>query len=299
MKRSAFRLCAGALLSAMMLSAHAQETVLIQGPHIAIDSGDMRADALRMPPEMRDTVLSRPQTVTQIASNLYARRAMAQRAEAAGLERDPEVAAALRVARDKVLSDAYLAKVDKDNMPSDAVAEGLARNIYKAKPERFKVPEQVQVRHILIAGTGADSRAQIEKIEQELKGGADFAQLAKERSADKGSAAKGGDLGFFEAGKMVPEFDKAAFALTKPGQLSGIVESKFGYHILQLEGRHAARTRSFDEVRGELMQEVRANVQQEARVADAQAMQKEAKINKEAIEAFAAGYNPQPVKTAP
>lgn len=299
MKRFSIRLCTGAVLSALLISAHAQEAVLIQGPKIAIDTSDMRADSLRMPPEMRSTVLSRPQTVTQIASNLYARRAMAQHAESAGLEKDPEVMAALRVARDKVLSDAYLAKIDKDHALSDAKAEGLARNIYKVKPERFQVPEQVQVRHILVAGDGAESRAKIEKIEQQLKGGADFAQLAKEYSDDKGSGARGGDLGFFEAGKMVPEFDKAAFALTKPGELSGIVQSKFGYHILQLEGRHPARTRSFDEVRNELIQEIRANAQQEARANDAQAMQKEAKINKEAIEAFAASYEPKPAKAAP
>ena len=299
MKRFSIRLCTGAVLSALLVSAHAQEAVLIQGPKIAIDTSDMRADSLRMPPEMRSTVLSRPQTVTQIASNLYARRAMALHAESAGLEKDPEVMAALRVARDKVLSDAYLAKIDKDHALSDAQAEGLARNIYKAKPERFKVPEQVQVRHILVAGDGAESRAKIEKIEQQLKDGADFAQLAREYSDDKGSGARGGDLGFFEAGKMVPEFDKAAFALTKPGERSGIVQSKFGYHILQLEGRHPARTRSFDEVRNELIQEIRANVQQEARANDAQAMQKEAKINKEAIEAFAASYEPKPAKAVP
>ncbi len=299
MKRTSARLCAGALLSALLVSAHAQEPILIQGPKIAIDASDMRADSLRMPPEMRESVLSRPQTVMQIASNLYARRAMAQRAEVAGLEKDPEVVAALRVARDKVLSDAYLAKIDKDHTLSDFKAEGLARSIYKAKPERFKMPEQVHVRHILIAGSDADARAKIEKIEQELKGGADFAQLAKERSDDKGSAAKGGDLGSFEAGKMVPEFDKAAFALTKPGERSGIVESKFGYHILQLEARQPARTRSFDEVRNELIQEVRANAQQEARVNDAQALQKEAQINKDAIDAFAAGYMPKAVKIAP
>lgn len=299
MKRFSLRLCAGAVLSALLVSAQAQESVLIQGPQIAIDSSDMRADSLRMPQEMRDTVLSRPQTVTQIASNLYARRAMAQRAESAGLDKNPEVMAALRVARDKVLSDAYLAKIDKDNMLSDSVAEGLARNLYKAKPDRFKVPEQVQVRHILISGTDGDSRAQIEKIEQELKAGADFAQLAKERSADKGSAAKGGDLGYFEAGKMVPEFEKAAFALTRPGELSGIVKTQFGYHILKLENRQPARTRSFDEVRNELVQEIRATAQQEARVNDAQALQKEATINKEAIENFAAGYMPKPAKTTP
>ena len=221
MNRLSVQLCAAAT-AAMLLCAPvwAAEPALVQGDKIAITVLDMQADALRMPPEMRTIVLAKPQTVTQIASNLYARRAMADKAEADGLANDPETAAALKIARDKVLSDALLAKIDKNATPSDAAAEGLARNIYKAKPERFKTPEQVQVRHILIAGNEGASRAQAEKLLEDLKGGADFAALAKERSADQGSAAKGGDLGLFAKGRMVPEFDEAAFALRPRGLLA-------------------------------------------------------------------------------
>lgn len=290
MIRSTYRLLALAALSATALSVHAQAPVLIQGPKVAIDTLDIQADSLRMPAEMRDTVLARAQTVTQIASNLYARRVMASRAETEGVEKDPEVAAALKIARDKVLSDAYIAKIDKQSTPTDAAAEGFARDIYKAKPERFKAPEQVRVRHILVEGSDANSRAQIEKIMQELKSGADFAKLAQERSADKGSAAKGGDLGAFERGRMAPQFDEAAFALTKPGQLSDVVETQFGFHILKLEERIPARTRSFSEVREELMNEVRNNIRQEARVAEAQRMQQEAKIDASAIASYAQSY---------
>ena len=292
MNRLSVQLCAAAT-AAMLLCAPvwAAEPALVQGDKIAITVLDMQADALRMPPEMRTIVLAKPQTVTQIASNLYARRAMADKAEADGLANDPETAAALKIARDKVLSDALLAKIDKNATPSDAAAEGLARNIYKAKPERFKTPEQVQVRHILIAGTEGASRAQAEKTLEELKGGADFATLAQERSADQGSAAKGGDLGLFAKGRMVPEFDEAAFALKKPGELSGVVESKFGFHVLKLEARKPAGMRPFEEVREELIKEVRSNLQQEARAAEAQKLQHGAKMNAEAIEAFAASYN--------
>ena len=269
----------------------AADPALIQGEKISITATDMQADALRMPLEMRTIVLAKPQTVTQIASNLYVRRAMADKAEADGLAKDPVTAAAIQIARDKVLSDALLAKIDTDNVPSDAAAEGLARNIYKAKPDRFKVPEQVQVRHILIAGTDNASRAQAEKTLEELKGGTDFGTLAKERSADQGSAAKGGDLGMFARGRMVPEFDEAAFALQKSGDLSRVVETKFGFHILKLDDRKPASVRPYDEVREELLKEVRSNVLQEARVAEAQKLQQGAKMNAEAIEAFAASYN--------
>ncbi len=269
----------------------AADSVLMQGEKISIAATDIQADALRMPPEMRNIVLAKPQTVTQIAGNLYARRALAAKAEAEGLAKDPLTAAALQIARDKVLSDALLAKIDKESLPSDAVAESLARNVYQAKPGRFKVAERVQVRHILIAGTEATSRAQAEKTLDDLKAGADFAKLAEERSADKGSAAKGGDLGLFARGRMVPEFDEAAFSLKKPGDLSGVVESKFGFHILKLDARKPAGTKPFDEVRDELVKEVRSNLQQEARSAEAEKLQQGAKVNSEAVEAFAATYN--------
>lgn len=265
---------------------------LIQGDKIAITTMDMQADSLRMPPEMRPLVLSNPQTVTQIASNLYARRAMAQRAEQEGLDKDPAVVAALKVARDKVLSDALIEKTDKANAPDDAAALSMARNIYRAKPERFKVGEQVQISHILIAGTEASSRARAQKVLDDIKAGADFAKVAEERSADKGSATKGGDLGMFARGRMVPEFETAAFAMNKIGDVSDIVETKFGYHILKLTGKKPEGIRPFDDVKDELVKEVRNNVQQEARVSEAQKLQQGATINKAAIEAYASGFKP-------
>lgn len=291
MNRFTAQLCAvTAAVTLLHAPAWASEPALMQGEQISITATDMQADALRMPPEMRAIVLAKSQTVAQIANNLYARRAMAHQAETEGLGKDPVTAAALQIARDKVLSDALLAKIDKSAAPSDAVAEGLARNIYKAKPELFKMPEQIQARHILIAGVTPESRAQAEKTLEELKAGADFAKLAQERSADTGSASKGGDLGFFARGRMVPEFDEAAFALQKPGELSGVVESKFGFHILKLDARKPAGMKPFDEVRDELIKDVRSNLQQEARAAQAQKLQQAAKVNTEAVEAFAAGY---------
>ena len=275
-------------------AVHAAEVALIDGDQVAITGQDMHADSLRMPSEMRERVLTRPDQVTQIASNLYARRSLARQADAAGLANSPEVKAALQIARDKVLSDALLAKMDKDNAPPDAKLEGLARNIYNANPERFKVPEQVQIRHILIAGQDEAAQVKAEKILADLKGGADFAALAKEHSADPGSSAKGGELGLFAKGRMVPEFDEVAFSLQKPGELSGLVKTQFGYHILQLEARRPAGVRPFEELRDDLIKDARNTVLQAARAEAAQKIQQGATIHKEAIEAFAAGYKPAP-----
>ncbi len=282
----------GAAVAAFVfcVSAHAADPVLFENKKIAITTLDLQADSLRMPPEMRPLVLSRPETVTQIASNLFIRRALADRAESEGLAQDPTVLAALRIARDKVLSDAMLEKIDKAHAPSDAVLESMAMDVYRAKPERFQQPEQLKVRHILIAGKTPEARSQAEKVLADVKGGGDFAKLAKEVSADPGSAERGGELEPFGKGRMVPEFEAAAFALNKPGALSDVVETQFGYHVLQLQERIAGGTRPFAEVRESLLREARAKFTQDARVTEAEAFQRDAKPNKEAIEAFSAGF---------
>lgn len=280
-------------LAATVGSAYAQaaDTVLMQGAAATITSEDVKADAAaRIPVDMHNSVLSKPQAVSQIVSNLYVRRVMAQQAEAKGLGSSPSVMAALQVARDKVLSDAYMAEIEVGHALSDAQAEALARSIYRARPERFKQGERVQVRHILIAGVVPESRAQAQQLLEELKAGADFAAAARERSADKASGAKGGDLGLFEAGKMVPEFDSAAFALAKPGDLSEVVESKFGYHILQLQQRVPAGQKPFDEVREELMREVRADALHKARVAEADRIRGGVQVKGDAVQVFTEGY---------
>lgn len=251
---------------------------------------DMQADSLRMPLEMRNIVLQKPDTVLQVANNLYIRRVFAEQAIAEGLEKNPQVAAALKVARDKVLSDAMLEHIDKKAVPSDTALEALARNEYRAKPQRFKAEEEVKIRHILLAEKTPESKAKAEQVLADLKKGADFATLAKERSADTGSAPKGGELGYFAKGRMVPEFETAAFALQKPGETSGIVETKFGYHILQLDDRKPERTRTFEEVRDELMKELRTKAAQDARASEAAKIQQGSKVNQQAIEAFADSY---------
>lgn len=119
----------------------------------------------------------------------------------------------------------------------------------------------MRVSHILLrvgaeGGQGRD-RAQTEVLAQELlerlRAGEDFAALTTEYSEDPGSARKGGDLGFFERGRMAKPFEEAAFALNEPGELSGIVETQFGLHIIRLTERREAGQRSFDEVRDELI----------------------------------------------
>jgi peptidyl-prolyl cis-trans isomerase C len=217
------------------------------------------------------------------------RRALADQAQTQGLQKQVDVAAALQLARDKVLSDAWLQQMQVKHKLPDQLAEAQARNVYNANPARFEHLDQVHVRHILIAGAEPESKAKADELLAQLKKGADFAELAKENSADKGSGAKGGDLGFFEPGRMVPEFDKVAFALKTPGELSEPVKTQFGYHILRLEQRRPAGVKPYSEVREQLLTEVHNKAVQDAIDAEVEKLQGKGKIDAEAIRAFSAG----------
>ena len=118
---------------------------------------------------------------------------------------------------------------------------------YNAHQSEYSVPEQARSRHILIkvprgadAKTDAAAKAKAEALLKQIQGGANFADLAKKNSDDPGSKDAGGELGFAQRGKMVPEFDKAIFT-QKIGDTQ-IVKSQFGYHIVQVEERQAAHT---------------------------------------------------------
>jgi len=163
--------------------------------------------------------------------------------------------------------------------PSDAEA----KTFYEKSPERFKQDEQVRASHILIrvdpnAGAAAKqkAKAEIESVLKQLKAGGDFAKLAQQHSQD-GSAAQGGDLGFFPKGQMVPEFDRAAFALPK-GKSSGIVTTQFGYHIILVTDRKPARTVPFEEAQPQIKQFLEQQKKQERADAFIEGLKKKSKI---------------------
>ncbi len=229
--------------------------VLAEGAGVTITSADVMSEAQRIPTKSRAEILGNPRTIAELVSNLFMRRALAGEALKEGMEQDPLVQAQLQIARDRVLSDARLAKLDKQTEPDDAAQSAYAKAAYQANSARFAQPEQIHARHILIKGTSPESRAKAEALLAQLKQGADFKTLATQSSEDPGSGAKGGDLGFFEKGRMVKPFEDAAFALDKPGDLSPIVESPFGFHIIELVEKRTPGPRPFAQVESELKEE--------------------------------------------
>ncbi|MBI2829337.1 MAG: peptidyl-prolyl cis-trans isomerase [Acidobacteria bacterium] len=125
---------------------------------------------------------------------------------------------------------------------------------YNDNLSQYQTPEQIRASHILLNTAGKEEAAVRERADdllRQVRTGADFAALATKFSEDDGTKAAGGDLDYFSRGRMVPEFETAAFAL-EPGQISDLVRTQYGFHIIKVVDKKAAVTRAFDDVRGQI-----------------------------------------------
>ena len=169
-------------------------------------------------------------------------------------------------------------------MPAPSDAE--ARKFYDENLEKyFTVSAGARASHILIgveenasAPERKQAREKADAILKRLKAGEDFATLAKSESSCP-SSAQGGDLGSFGPGQMVPAFEKAAFAL-KPGEMSEVVETKFGYHIIKLTEKHEASTEKFESVKVKIKEFLKQETAEKALAEHIEALRKAAKIEK-------------------
>jgi peptidyl-prolyl cis-trans isomerase C len=187
----------------------------------------------------------------QFAEDYLRMKMLASAGMKAGLDKDPDVIQQLALMRENLVANAQLQQIEK----SINVSEEELKKQYDAKKSEY---EQVSARHILIAFKGSpaaqpgkpelteeQAKAKAEALQKQIAGGASFEELAKKESDDVGSGARGGDLGEFGRGQMVPEFEKAAFE-AKVGDVTPVVRTQFGYHIIKVE-EHGSTP--FEEVR--------------------------------------------------
>jgi peptidyl-prolyl cis-trans isomerase C len=270
------------------LSAAAGPALVTAPGGLAVTGDEVNADvAQRVPADARAQILSTPGDVAQLAVNIAMRRVLAAEAEKAQFDKDPQVALQLRLARERVLAEARLAQIDGER-PERAALEKAALAEYRAEPDKYAMPEEVRVRHILIDSRSCEPEKRIAELLQQARApGADFVALARANSQDQGSAARGGDVGFFAAGRMAPEFEKAAFALKNPGDISDVVKTKSGLHIIRLEERKPAGQQPFEKVRDAIVQDLSAREVRRRRAEATDATTKSLQVNREAVEAFA------------
>lgn len=181
----------------------------------------------------------------QFADDYLRMRLLATEGAKAGLQNDPEVVNQLNLMRENLVATAELKKIDSGITVTDA-------EVQKAYAAGAKQYEQVKARHILIAPKGSaaaqpgkkeltddEAKAKADDLRKQIVGGASFDDLAKKESDDVGSGARGGDLGSFGRGQMVPEFEQAAFN-AKVGDVTPVVKTQFGYHIIKVEAHDSA-----------------------------------------------------------
>lgn len=178
-----------------------------------------------------------------LTDQIIASRLIINAANQQGIADSPQVQQALKAAKEQIVQEAFIRKTF-DGLDNDATLKPL----YNKVVESMKGESEVHARHILV-----DSEDKAKSLIEQLNKGADFAKLAADNSKDPGSASKGGDLGFFARGMMVPEFDTVAFAL-EPGKVSQTpVHTQFGWHILKVDERRPRQAPKYEDVKPQLL----------------------------------------------
>ncbi len=241
------------------------DVVVMKEGDIQVTRQDIEGVFADMSPGQRTKVLANPDAISKLVVDMLVLQKQAAAAEKKQLADNAQVQWKLRLERQKVLSGALLDKWKLDYSASHNVT-ALAEEYYQAHPNKFIEPEKLKAAHILLkvkqdGSDEAEQRVKAEKLLAKLKNGLDFEEAAKEFS-DDGSSDRGGALGWFGRGRMVKPFEEAAFALTAVGELSGVVRSDFGYHIIKLLERKPQSQKSFDEVRDELIKQRLAKLQE-------------------------------------
>ena len=225
------------------------DPVIMTAGSVTIHKSEFEA-ALKTLPAEYQSMLAQPAGRKQFADDFLRMRLLASEGTKAGLQNDPEVLNQLNLMRENLVATAELKKIDSGITVSDA-------EVQKAYADNAKEYEQVKARHILIAPKGSpaaqagkdltdeQAKAKAEDLRKQILAGANFEELAKKESDDTGSGARGGDLGSFGHNQMVPEFEQAAFA-AKVGEVTPVVKTQFGYHIIKVEGHE---TTPLDQVR--------------------------------------------------
>lgn len=242
--------------------------VLEQGS-IKISQTDLLNIINTMVPEAeRAAVLSNPEQLKALLLDLYRYRALANEGKAQKIDQDPLFVARMNFAYERSLAleylDTYLAQLKRPDFTE------AAREAYIVKKQQFMLPEQVSAEHILIK---AEERTVDEALQlakdvraQALAGKKSFADLAVEFSEDPSVKNNQGSLGFFTRDRMVKEFSDGAFALKNKGDISEPIKTQFGYHIIRLVDKKAAKQRGFDEVKKQLIAEEEKDFLQKARI---------------------------------
>jgi peptidyl-prolyl cis-trans isomerase C len=208
-----------------------------------VNGAEIRQSDLSLAEEELGSSLAQMDPATRkdnVLSFLIDMKIVAKAAEDKKVENNDDFKKRLAFTRNRLLMDSLLATEGKAATTDEAM-----KKVYEDASKQISGEQEVHARHILV-----ETEDEAKAVAEELKKGADFAELAKKKSKDPG-ASDGGDLGFFTKDQMVPEFSVVAFAL-EPGKISDPVKSQFGWHIIKVEEKRNRKAPDFDQVKGQI-----------------------------------------------
>ncbi|HUZ74990.1 MAG TPA: peptidylprolyl isomerase [Stellaceae bacterium] len=225
-------------------AAPADDPVVARVNGTAIHRSDVLALKATLPPQAQQQPFD--QLYPRLVNQLVAMTLVDQQARKARLNDEPNVKRAIALSDAQILQDAYF-----DGIMKKEITQAKLRARYAEYLKTAPSVEEVHARHILVP-----TEAEAKEIIQELKKGADFATLAREKTTDPAGKTTGGDLGYFTENEMVPAFAKAAFALKK-GQFSQTpVKTQFGWHVIKVEDRRKGKAASYEEIAPQLARQM-------------------------------------------
>ena len=246
-----------------------------------LTSGDITQEFERLPAPSR-TYLSAPERKRQFIENMVMNDLLFEEGQRSGYDKDPEIDRQVTDLRKRLV----VQRVMRQYQTPPNVTDEQVRAYYDQNPMLYSTT-QIHASHILVKDESLAKQILAELREHPEK----FADLAREKSTDTISAKKGGDLGTFGAGRMVPEFEKVAFAL-KPGEISDVVKTQYGYHIITVLDRKEGEPKPFDQVKEQIRATLRNRALQDQVQGHFEQLKKDADLHID--DAALARVNPPP-----
>jgi len=232
----------------------APETVLVKRGDTSVSVGDFLASIARLPEDQRFSYRADVLRITSAVSALYTARVLANEARAAGLDKEPEVQRRMKLAEEQLLTQIYLERFEKSIKTPDY--EPRAREVYKADPARFRDPERVQFKHILVSFQGRtpeEAKRRAEEAHAKLIAGENFTRVAREYTNDPSFRSNDGVIGPAPYTALIRELGDAA-KKAPVGKPSDLIRSSEGYHVIVVEERLPAAMVPFEKAKKTLIE---------------------------------------------
>jgi peptidyl-prolyl cis-trans isomerase C len=270
MYKIAIQLVVLALMVGMALNgkaAHSNSQVSVSDGRSTMDVEDLNAELLAIPSAQRVVLKEDKRRLARYVESILSNRRAMELAKLTDIANLSEVVAETARARRDAIARIYIERLlaeAESRLPENEALVALAKERYLTSKNEYAFPETIRVAHILLkidvereSPTEAEVRSKAEKILNELRGGADFAKYAEQYSEDTVSGKAGGLLsGLISRGQLVPPFEKVAFNLPV-GEVSNLVRTRFGLHIIKVLDRRPAGIKSFEEVRDSIVKQLR------------------------------------------